>query len=311
LNTEIKNIWKVIINPQAGGNTDAGVWEKILLQLKEARIAYDYELSKHHQHIIDIVYQSIAKGFRKFIVIGGDGSLNEVANGIYNQSMVSPTEITTAHISLGTGNDWHKTHKLPVEPHLMIQKIKSGKTSAQDVGLVTFQDDTGNKMSHFVNVAGMGFDAFVVLNTREKKEKKNRSRFAYLYSLFRSLLRYKCLPARVYIDGTEVFYDRLFSFNVGIGKYNGGGMMQLPEAVADDGLLDITLFRKMPKIKVIFNIKKLYNGTFTTMKEVSLFKGQNIVLHSDHPIALECDGELMGHSPATFSIIPLGFRYIC
>jgi diacylglycerol kinase (ATP) len=306
----MQKVWKVIINPYAGGNTDSIVWERILLELNSAEIFFEHEVSKYHKHISEIVQKSIADGFRRFIVIGGDGSLNEMVNGIHNQTIVAPGEIITAHIPMGTGNDWHKTHKLPVDLDLIIEKIKEGKSAYQDIGVVTYQDYNETLTNYFVNVAGMGFDAMVVKHTSQKKLKMPRSRFSYLYSLFRSLMSYSSNNARISIDGKEVFNDNLFSFNVGIGKYNGGGMMQLPEAIPDDGLLDITIFREMPKIKVIANVKRLYNGSFKNLQEVTLLKGTKVMFDSDQRTMLECDGEMLGHSPAIFTIIPLGFRFI-
>jgi diacylglycerol kinase (ATP) len=306
----MQKVWKVIINPQAGGNTDSSIWERILQELREAEINFEFEVSKYYRHIIEIVERSVNDGFRRFIIIGGDGSLNEVANGIYSQTSVEPNEITAAHISLGTGNDWHKTHNLPTGSKLMIEKIKAGYTSVQDVGVVKYQENNETRTNYFVNVAGMGFDAFVVMNTAQKKGKKTRSRFSYLYSLFRSLMRYTCVKSNIIVNGREVFNNYLFSFNVGIGKYNGGGMMQGPDAIPDDGLLDITIFRKKSKIKVLANVKGLYDGSFKTLKEVSQYKGQEVKIDSEYPICLECDGEMLGHTPATFTIIASGFRFI-
>jgi YegS/Rv2252/BmrU family lipid kinase len=303
--------WKVIINPYAGGNADSSVWQSILHELRASGIVFEYEVSQYHRHIISMVQQSIASGFRRFIVIGGDGSLNEVVNGIYSQSLVPPAEIITAQIALGTGNDWQRTHNLTGHYSDMIDKIKSGSSSVQDVGVVSFEQQGKTYTAYFVNVAGMGFDAFVVGNMSHKKEKKSRSRFSYLYSLFLSLINYKCVQARISVDGSPVFGGSLFSLSVGIGRFNGGGMMQLPHAIADDDLLDATLIRKVSKIKVIANIKNLYSGSFTRLKEVSLYKGTSITVDAELPLTLECDGELMGQSPASFSIIPLGFHFVC
>jgi diacylglycerol kinase (ATP) len=306
----MQHVWKVIINPHAGGNTDSSVWERILQELHSAKIDFEHEVSKYHKHIVEIVERSINSGFRKFIIIGGDGSLNEMVNGIYNQTTISPEKIVTAHISLGTGNDWQKTYDLPLNSKLMIEKIKNEKVSSQDVGVVRYQDQSETKTNYFVNVAGMGFDALVVKNIAQKRLKKPHSKFSYSFSLFRSLMSHTSYNAKIIVDGKEVFNESLFSFNAGIGKYNGGGMMQVPEAVPDDGLLDITVFRKMSKIKVIANVKRLYDGSFTDLQEVSLFRGKEIRFDSEAEIWLECDGEILGHSPAVFTIIPLGFRFI-
>ena len=85
-------------------------------------------------------------------------------------------------------------------------------------------------------------------------------------------------------------------------------MMQLPEAIPDDGLLDVTIFSKMSKMKVIANVKGLYDGSFKTLKEVSVYRGKEISIDSEHPIMLECDGELLGHSPATIQYHSFRFQ---
>jgi YegS/Rv2252/BmrU family lipid kinase len=305
------NVWKVIINPYAGGNMNALTWDRISNELKEAGIHFVHQVSEYHGHIISIVNKDIVKGNRRFIIVGGDGSLNEMVNGIYKQSIVPPDEIITAHISLGTGNDWQRTHGLPSGSLNIIERIKTGHTKMQDIGVVRYFKAGEAKVNYFVNVAGMGFDAFVVMNTQKKIENISRRKFAYLRSLLFSLLSYKCKRVQITIDGKEVFGESLFSFNAGIGKYNGGGMMQVPDAIPDDGMLDITIFRKMHKLKVIANVKRLYDGSFKSLPEVSQFRCKTVEFDSEYPVMLECDGELLGHSPAQFTIIPQGFRFIC
>lgn len=307
----MNNIWKVIINPFSGDNLNSTVWERIIKGLKDAGIEFEYEISQYHLHIIKMVRQSLTNGFQRFIIIGGDGSLNEAVNGIYSQNQVAPADIITAHFSLGTGNDWQRTHNLPAHYPDMIELIKAGNTSFQDVGVATFKGMNGNKINYFVNVAGMGFDAYVVKRTARKSEKKRSSKFSYLFALLRSLISYQCSTASVSVDGNEVFSGKLFSLCTGIGKFNGGGMMQLPDAISNDGLLDVTIIRKVSKIKVLANVKNLYDGSFKRLKEVSMFKGTQVKVSADAPLALECDGELPGQSPVTFNIIPAGFRFIC
>ena len=307
----MKEHWKVIINPNAGGKTDPGQWEHIFDELRKEEIEFDSIISNYHKHIIEIVHTAIENEYRKFIVIGGDGSLNEVVNGFYTQTKVLPTELTVVQLPLGTGNDWQKTHKPASTIEETIQRIKRGEYAFQDVGVVKYYEESEQKTNYYANVAGMGFDAYVVVKTNQKKEVKARSKFTYLFNLFTSLMSYTCIKAKVTIDGNQVFEEKLFSFNVGIGKYNGGGMMQVPDAIPDDGFLDVTIFRKISKIKVLANVKRLYNGSFRTLKEVSIYRGKEIEIASEKPLFLECDGESLGHTPAVFTIIPLGLRFIC
>jgi diacylglycerol kinase family enzyme len=107
-----------------------------------------------------------------------------------------------------------------------------------------------------------------------------------------------------------VFDDFLFSGTIGIGKYNGGGMLPLPQAIPDDGFFDIGIIQKISKLKVIRSLKSLYDGTYIQLKEVSVFKGKKIIISSPNNI-MECDGEYVGESAAEIEIIPGGFRFVC
>lgn len=307
----MSNIWKLIINPVAGGTGTIKSGDSIPEILSHAGIDFNLSYSEYHKHIIHLVAESISLGYRNFIIVGGDGSLNQAVNGIYSQSLVNPSEITIAHISLGTGNDWQRTHHLNISTQMMIKKIQDGNTSLQDVGVITYLNlQNQTETSYFINIAGLGFDAFVVNNTSGKNQKTKSSKFSYLISLLRSLIKYKPSNAIIKLNGIEFFNGSLFSCSAGIGKYNGGGMMQLPDAIPDDGLLDITVFRSMSLFKIVSSIGKLYSGSFKKMKQASLSRASQIEITSTPGILLECDGEMLGQSPVKITIIPLGFRFI-
>jgi diacylglycerol kinase family enzyme len=102
----------------------------------------------------------------------------------------------------------------------------------------------------------------------------------------------------------------VFNISVGICKYNGGGMIQLPDAVADDGLFDITVINRISKPDIIFNLKRLYNGTITKHPLAGSYRGRTVIIESDQLIQLETDGESLGHSPFKFEIIPRSIRVL-
>ena len=153
-----------------------------------------------------------------------------------------------------------------------------------------------------MNVAGCGFDAFVANRTNEKKDMGKGSALVYLYTLFISLFNYKSTNVTLEIDNTN-YSEIVFSISIGIGKYNGGGMMQLPNAIPNDGLFDLTIIRKMSKIEILKNIKKLYNGTIINHSKVDTFKANKMKIMSEPGIPLEVDGERCGTTPFTFETI--------
>jgi diacylglycerol kinase family enzyme len=126
------------------------------------------------------------------------------------------------------------------------------------------------------------------------------------------LFQYKNVQLDIEADGKKVFSGKVFSMSIGIGKYNGAGMMQLPNAIPDDGLFDVTLIKKTTKMRVVKNIKNLYDGSFINMPEVETFTGKKFTITStpSNKLYLETDGESLGHSPLDFEVIPRAAKMI-
>lgn len=306
MNEELKNRWLVIVNPNAGRRKVERDWKEIASSLEKEGFLFDHYMTDRKLHALQLAKENIEKGYQKIIVVGGDGTINEVVNGIFLQQRLSSSEITLGMITIGTGNDWGRMYKIPNKYKKTIKIIKKGKTVIQDAGYVNYQLDGTSYKRYFVNMAGMGYDALVAQKTNQMKEKGKGGPFAYIYNLIAGLYQYKNTFLEIIIDDKKVFEGKVFSLSLGICKYNGGGMMQLPFAIPDDGIFDVTIVKKTTKFRVIKNIKNLYDGSFTDLPEVELFKGKkiSIISHPRNSIFLETDGESLGHSPLEFNIIP-------
>lgn len=303
------NEWMVIVNPNAGRKKGLKYWPEISALLKKNGFLFQALFTEHKNHAIDFTIQKISEGYRKFLVIGGDGTLNEVANGIFGQQAVPSAEFTLGMIPVGTGNDWCRTFGVSFRYEEAIAQMAMGKTFLQDVGCVEYTENGLEKKRYFVNIAGMGYDALVAKKTNIQKEKGNGGTFSYFFNIFAGLLEYKFKSAEIIIDGKK-YREIIFSMNVGICKYNGGGMMQLPDAIPDDGVFDVLIIRKSSKFAVVRHVKKLYDGTLKKLPMVSMHIGKSVEITSDTPIMLEADGESLGHSPFRFSILPGRLRVI-
>jgi diacylglycerol kinase family enzyme len=208
-------------------------------------------------------------------------------------------------ILVGTGNDWCRMFNVPFKYKNAIEVLVNGNTFLQDIGKVSYFNGDKPKGRYFINVAGMGYDAVVAAKTNHDKAKGRGGPLVYLKNLFTSLLFYKHSEIEVFIDNlAESYKCKAFSMGVGNCKYNGGGMKQLPLAVPDDGLLDMTLIKKLGKFTVLKEISHLYDGSFINHPKVKTFTGEKIKISSSPPISLEADGESLGHSPFEFEIIP-------
>jgi len=300
----------IIVNPNAGIKKGIKEWPKILRILEQEKISFEYRFTRHRDHAIHIARKSVEQGFRNLAVVGGDGTLNEVLNGIFLQQVCPESEITLAMIPVGTGNDWCRMFDVPFTFAGAVGLLKKKKIFIQDVGKVTYHKKDQTFDRYFMNVAGMGYDALVAKKTNLSKERGRGGPLTYLFFVFTGLFQYKFLEAVIEVDGKTEFKGEIFSMNVGICKYNGGGMMQVPFAVPDDGLLDLTLIRKASKWIVIRHANKLYNGTLIDLPIVKTYKGKSIRLRSVGKIYLETDGESLGHTPLTFEILPKAVRVV-
>jgi YegS/Rv2252/BmrU family lipid kinase len=304
-----KSNWIAIINLKAGGGKTREDWPFIARLLEKEGIQYDPCFTDRRLHASIIARNKIKEGYSKIIVVGGDGTMNEVINGLFAQKRLQTTEVMLGMISVGTGNDWARTFNIPADYEGAVRTIREQKTFIQDAGLVSYRRNGKEWKRYFINIAGMGFGARVAERTNRMKEHGKSGSLLYFYNIFLSLMGYRSRQAVIEIDGQR--YDRkIFSLNVGIGKYNGGGMIQVPHAIVDDGLYSITLIKKIGKLNVLANVRRLYNGSITEHSKVETYLGRTLQIDGPAFLKIETDGESLGHLPVSFQIIPRSVRVI-
>ncbi|HNY01030.1 MAG TPA: diacylglycerol kinase family lipid kinase [Bacteroidales bacterium] len=300
---ETDSRWMMIVNPNAGVKKGTRDWPEILSLLEEEGVEFEFRLTAARGDAIRIAAEAIATGYRNLCVVGGDGTLNEVLNGII-ASEGAAAEVVLGMIPVGTGNDWCRMFDIPFGYREAIRLLKKRKLFLQDVGMVTYYHHEKTEQRYFMNVAGMGYDALVAKKTNLLKEKGMGGPLTYLWFVFTGLFQFNFMEAVIEVDGKPEFRGEIFSMNVGICKYSGGGMMQVPFAVPDDGLLDVTIIKKTSKWYVVRYTKKLYDGTLAGLPFISTFRGRSVRIRSTGRIYLEADGESLGHTPFTFEVLP-------
>lgn len=305
----MENTWFVIVNPNAGNGKGKKDWVRIESLFKEAGMNIMPCFTEKKGDAIELAAKAITEGFRKIATVGGDGTLNEVLNGVYNQSICNPAEVCLSIVPVGTGNDWGKMFGIPLVYEGVIDVIRQENRMLHDVGVVTFLEGNQKLTRYFMNIAGLGFEAVVVKKSNRQKERGKSSRAIYLYNLLTSLIAYKNTPAVITIGG-ETYSGRIFSVNVGNGKYCGGGMRQTPDALPDDGLLDVTVIWEIGRIEIIRNLRILYDGTILSHPKIDGFRTKSLKVESESLLRVEADGESLGHTPAEFSVIPAGITIV-
>jgi YegS/Rv2252/BmrU family lipid kinase len=260
-------------------------------------------------HATQLSKEAVEKGFRKILVIGGDGTTNEVVNGIFQQNQVEPKEVTIAMISMGTGGDWVRSMGMSGGWLKTLNIINEGKTMLHDVGIAKFYKAGTPQQRYFLNLAGLGFDGYVTQKVSTKKGLFSSQKIAYTATTLSSLMSYKASIITLEVDDLHEKTEA-FSIALGNGKYNGGGMKQLPNSVNDDGLLDMTIIKKMSPLSMFWNFPKIMNGSFINLKTVETYRGKTIKIKSTPDIWLEADGEVLGNGPFEFSVIKQGVSVV-
>lgn len=298
--------WLAIVNPNSGNQKIGKDWKKIGDILQKEKINFEAVFTERKGHALEISAKYIREGWKNIIIAGGDGTFNEVVNGIFRQDRFPTQDITIGLILAGTGNDWGRMYGIPADYTQAIRIIKKGRTFLQDAGVVSYYQENKEQVRYFANMAGIGYDALVAHKTNKLKERGRSGTILYLFNLVTGLFEFKHKNIEVLIDDNLVFNDNVFSMSIGICSYNGGGMKQLPNAIPDDGLLDVTLIKETRKMEVVRNIKRLYDGSFVSLPMIEVFTGKTVTVKTmqGHSVYLEADGESLGHSPMQFGIVP-------
>ncbi len=300
--------WYIIVNPAAGNGVGAKLWRHIQPRLQHQLPNSVFNFSERSGHAIELAMEAIRRGYRHLIGVGGDGTNNEIINGILKQREVAAFDITYALLPVGTGNDWVRTHHIPRQLEQWLDMLAAGKTMLHDVGSVQYFNGNRQQQRYFVNVAGMAYDAFVT-SYAERYKKWITHKILYLLLVVACLFKYRLPKAKIFFDerSDEDFY---YTINVGITRYSGGGMQLVPHADPTDGLLALTLARQVTKLSILFNIWRFYNGTLHRHPKIDIFQATKIRVESDEPIGVEADGELLGVTPVEFSTLPKSLRIV-
>lgn len=303
--------WMIIVNPAAANGKVGRIWPTLERQIAACLQDYTVCFTAYSGHGVILAMDAVNAGFRHLIGVGGDGTNHEVTNGILQQKVVPSPEIFYTLLPVGTGNDWIRTHRIPRTMEAWLQMLEEGYCIQQEVGLVSYSNDGERSERYFVNVAGMAYDAFVVLSgTKWRSWISNR--FFYLLLMLRCLFRYRLSEAVIETDGRTI-RQLFYTINVGICRYSGGGMQLVPQADPTDGQLALTFVGPVSKLGVIFNTWRFYNGSIGRHSKIETTQARKVRVKappSAPPVLLEADGEFLGSGPAEFSLIPRALTII-
>jgi len=297
---------KVIVNPVAGAYSTRRKWPLISKLLKRIGLSFDFEYTEGVGHAIELARAAASDGYRYLVAVGGDGTVNEVANGILYSTHAAKTALGV--VSTGTGSDFVRSAGIPRDYATACSALTSSRRLSIDVGVVEYQSEGQTLQRFFVNAAGAGFDAAVVKET-ERLPKFFGGTIPYVAGLLRTLFSYKNKPVEVKI-GDEVESGRVLSVVVANGGYLGGGMHIVPGAELGDSLLDVAIIGDMGKFELLKELPKVYKGTHVNHPKFKMKKATHVTVESPEPMLVYADGELLGECPASFWVVPAALSLV-
>lgn len=296
--------WHILLNINANEKRSEAKWQPIADKLQSLGIRYElHRLTKP----CDGIFTARAlceKGIRHLVAAGGDGTINEVVNGIFTSS-VNTREVFLAVLPMGRGNDWIRTHRYPQNPDETIDVWLKGQFMQHDIGLVTSTTSGRQQESrYFINIAGFGFDADVIYDVTNRPPHFLGFN-VYELSLIRTLLSHKPKSIRVSAVDGFTFNGEVFMVIAAICQYNGGGIREAKYAVPDDGLLDLIILPKMSILQVLAQLKNMHTGNhIDKIKRIRMTQTTAVQISSKQPFRAETEGELLAVGDYHVRLIP-------
>ena len=293
---------RVIVNPVAANGAVGKRWPQMRDILRAEGGQLDASFTTGPNHATELAREALSAGYRTIVAVGGDGTLNEVVNGLVIEGMVDPM-VNLGIIPGGTGSDSVRTLGIPHDYRAACHRLLHGKPDCIDLGLITCASQEQEIRRYFLNVAGLGFDGEVC-------ERVNRSSKAlggtipFLSSLCVKLLTYQNKTVEVTLDGQQRLQQKANSVFVCNGRYAGGSMRIGPNAALDDGLFDVVIIGDTGKVEIVANLPRIYRGTHLSHPKVDEYRAGEVRVKARERMLLQADGELIGEAPATFQIIP-------
>jgi diacylglycerol kinase (ATP) len=300
------NRWFVIINPTSGNGSSKRKWPRIKALLNAEDFDFDYAFTEYENHSVLLTQIAVKQGFKKIISVGGDGTLHNIINGIQRQNSVNSSDIQIGVVAIGTGNDWIKTYNIPLHIEKAISIIKRGVLRQQDIGKIEFIDQKQESI-YFNNLAGVGFDGFVVSKVSKYK---NLGAIAYLIGAIAGLFSFKNFSSTITLNETEIRTKSLMVL-AGLCKYSGGGMQLTKDPNPNDGLFDVSIAKDLSKFDILKNLYNLFNGKIVEHSKVENYKVSELSIIIDSKVKpfIQADGELIGTGSIRLKIVPRAFTF--
>ncbi len=290
----------VIANPHAGRGRVGAELPELERQLLSRRLGYRIEETRGPGDASRAAREALEAGERFIVAVGGDGTVHEVVNGMVVDDRAVAEDAVLGVVAAGSGCDFVRTFGLPGDVPRAAGHLEGERIYRIDVVRAEYQRDGRSVVRYVPNIAEVGLGAAVVERAQRLPRRLGRSR--YFWSFWLSVKRYRPGEIRVKVDRKE-WTGRANNVVVANCQFYGGGMKISPRSYPGDGLLEVQISTG-PKSDAFTMIPKIYRGEHLPHPHIKELRGREIVIDADRPLPVEGDGEVLGTTPARFSVVP-------
>jgi diacylglycerol kinase (ATP) len=294
----------LIANPRSGRGRVGAELPEVERQLNALGLRYRIVETEAPGHATEAAREALDGGERFLVAAGGDGTVQEVVNGMVADDRPVADEAVLGVIAAGSGCDFVRTFGLPGDAIRSVRHLTGDRVFAIDVARVDFRDGDRPAIRYSPNIAEVGLGGAVVARAHRLPRWIGRSR--YFFGFWLSLGRFRPAELEVQVDRKR-FAGRANNVVIANGQFYGGGMKISPRSYPGDGYLDVQISHG-PKSEAFTLIPKIYRGEHVPHPNIREFRGRVVTIVSERPLPVEADGEVLGTTPATFTVVPQAIR---
>ena len=297
-----------VVNPASGNGATGKQWDEISGRILGLGLDHEALMTHAPGDATTLAARAISEGAGTVVAVGGDGTINEVANGFFVDG-VDASAAALGVLPMGTGGDFRRTVGIPADFDGAIALLQGRHLRAIDAGRIEMKGLDGTPLvRHFVNIADAGIGG-VVVERVNRTTKLLGGRVSFQYAAMATLLTYK--PQQVVVESAEGrFEGPAQNVVVANGQYFGGSMHVAPRAVPDDGLFDVVVFGDIARFEALRSINDIYSAKHLQNPKVTGWQSAEVRVSSSERVLIDVDGEMCGTLPAVFSVVPQAIQLI-
>ena len=293
-----------LVNPASANGATGRRWAELERRAAVLGLEGETMVSERPGHLSELALEAVARGATSLVVVGGDGTVHEVVDGVVGAGLGDRVEL--GMIPLGTGRDFARSLRIPRRFEDAVEVARAGRLRTVDVGRATYAGPAGEARAHFANFAGAGISGGIAARAN-RTTKALGGKVSFFWATLAVFSRWQPSEMTITIDGIER-QARLLEALAMNGDYTAGGMWVAPEASLEDGSFDVVLIGEFSKAEFATTFPKIYRGRHVTHPKVEIVRARELRVDAPEPLPIVLDGEQPGTTPVRFELLPAALR---